>query len=239
MTPNGRRWGKEIKGLERSAGQLYRQFVKPGDLCFDIGANFGFRTAAFLRLGARSVAVEPQDIAMENLRLRFGHNKRVTLVQAGADEAEGQREFFMGTQHVASSMSPEWIASMKDRPEYATHEWSNKMVVKVTTLDRLIALYGVPAFVKIDVEGFEYNVLKGLTQPVPAVSLEYNKEFLEPAIKSVERLATLGDYEFNYSTGETMRLALADWIGKDALLAQLPEVARTSVSGDVYARLRK
>jgi FkbM family methyltransferase len=239
VTPDGRRWGKEIKRLENSAAGLYGQFVSPGDLAFDIGANFGFRTAAFLKLGARVVSVEPQDIAMNNLRLRFERNKRVTLVQAGAGEAIGEHEFFMGQQHVASSMSTEWIARMKERPEYKEHEWNRKAIVKVTTLDELIASYGLPDFIKIDVEGFEYNVLKGLSQSVAALSLEYNKEFLEPAIQSVERLATLGDYEFNYSLAESMQLALSGWIAKDALLAKLPGIAAESVSGDVYARLRK
>ena len=38
---------------------FYSQFIRPGDLCFDVGANKGARAEIFLRLGARVVAVEP------------------------------------------------------------------------------------------------------------------------------------------------------------------------------------
>src|SRR5689334_4646326 len=42
--------------------RFYRQFVGPGDLVFDVGANVGHVTKVFLRAGARVVAIEPQSI---------------------------------------------------------------------------------------------------------------------------------------------------------------------------------
>ena len=47
------------------------------------------------------------------------------------------------------------------------------MDVEVTTLDRLIAIYGAPTFCKIDVEGSELQVLEGLTEALPALSFEF------------------------------------------------------------------
>ena len=47
---------------------LYRQFIEPGDLVFDIGAHVGDRVSSFRRLGARVVAVEPQALL---IGLRF------------------------------------------------------------------------------------------------------------------------------------------------------------------------
>src|SRR5262245_14614026 len=53
--------------LERA---LYRPFIHPGDLCFDIGANYGFKTEVFLSLGARVVAFEPQPDCCQELKAR-------------------------------------------------------------------------------------------------------------------------------------------------------------------------
>ena len=47
--------------------RLYGQFVRPGDLVFDVGAHVGDRIAAFRRLGARVVAVEPQPALVRTL----------------------------------------------------------------------------------------------------------------------------------------------------------------------------
>src|SRR5690348_10138144 len=66
----------------RRARALYAAFIKPGDLCFDIGAHVGNRTEHFLALGARVVAVEPQPAAMALLRRWYGSDPRVTLVEA-------------------------------------------------------------------------------------------------------------------------------------------------------------
>src|SRR4030095_4746433 len=57
-------------GMDR----LYGQFVQPGDPVFDIGAHVGGRTAAFRRLGARVVAVEPQPALVRTLRLLYGRH---------------------------------------------------------------------------------------------------------------------------------------------------------------------
>jgi hypothetical protein len=51
---------KREKKLLRKRLTFYRNFIRNGDLCFDIGANIGTRTEAFLELGAKVVAVEPQ-----------------------------------------------------------------------------------------------------------------------------------------------------------------------------------
>ena len=89
----------------RRARRFYGALVRPGDLCFDIGAHLGDRTAHFLTLGARVVAVEPQPQLMALLRRRFGRNphlrfpdhadeRRLRLhrrVQAIADEARAGR----------------------------------------------------------------------------------------------------------------------------------------------------
>jgi hypothetical protein len=57
----------------RSQTRFYSQFVSPGDLVFDIGANVGDRTAVFVSLGARVVAVELYEDSASKLSRRFRH----------------------------------------------------------------------------------------------------------------------------------------------------------------------
>jgi len=104
-------------------------------------------------------------------------------------------------------------------------------------LDQLIAEHGLPAFCKIDVEGYELEVLKGLSQPIPALSFEYVPACLELARDCVTYLARLGPYRFNGSVGEAQRLRSEEWLDAAPLLEWLAAVARTGRSGDIYARL--
>ena len=111
------------------------------------------------------------------------------------------------------------------------------MTVPVTTFDQLIDVYGEPAFCKIDVEGFEYQVLKGLSRPIKALSYEYTPENIGNAISCTERLAALGTFEFNYSVAETLTWALPTWISAAEIKSVLSKLANTDSGGDVYARL--
>src|SRR5215475_10206863 len=59
--------------------RLYGNFVRSGDLVFDVGAHVGDRIASFRRLGARVVAVEPQRSMVKALRLLYGRDRSVTI----------------------------------------------------------------------------------------------------------------------------------------------------------------
>ena len=108
---------------------------------------------------------------------------------------------------------------------------------ETTTLDALIERFAPPAFVKIDVEGGEPDVLAGLSRAVPSLSFEYLPRALDYASRCTERLNALGRYEFNWSPGESSRLAADRWMTAAELMTSLaaPEAQRRP--GDVYARL--
>lgn len=157
----------------RRMRDFYAGFIRPGDLCFDVGANLGDRTAVFLRLGARVVAVEPQARCRRRLLRRFGRNPRVVLVPRALGAQPGAAEMKVSEADTISSLSADWIARVQASGRFAGYAWNQTERVEVTTLDALIREHGTPAFCKIDVEGFEAEVLKGLSAPLRAVSFEF------------------------------------------------------------------
>jgi FkbM family methyltransferase len=231
-------------GKHRRAVRLYGEFLRPGDLGFDVGAHVGGRVRTWRRLGARVVAVEPQPDCLRVLRLFFGRDSKVTIVPEAVGAEPGQAELALSTATpTVSSMSTGWIESVSTDQGFAKVRWDRTVEVPVTTLDELIARHGEPAFCKIDVEGFESEVLAGLSRPVKALSFEYLPPAHDAAVEvldAVDRLGSLaGGYEYNYSPIETMRWAGDTWLDRAELLRLLDRFRPLGRSGDVYARLRR
>lgn len=226
-------------GRQRGLRRLYATFVSDGDLVFDVGAHLGDRSVAFAALGARVIALEPQPHVARWLHRLVGRNQRIVV----REEAVGAR---LGTEHLAisrrtptvSTMSESWRTSVAQvTPGFGTVRWEDSVEVPVVTLDSLIESYGVPTFCKIDVEGYEAEVLKGLTQPLAGLSLEFVAGQLAVASACVQRLRELGAYRFNVVKGEARDVVFETWMDADGMLAWLESGADGVASGDIYAVL--
>jgi FkbM family methyltransferase len=225
-------------GRHRRLVNFYGQFLGPGDIAFDLGAHVGSRVRAWRTLGAQVVAVEPQPDCVRVLRLIFGRDRGVAIVPVAVGAKPGIARLAVSTRTpTVSSMSPGWIETVTADRSFAWVRWDSSVEVEVRTLDELIATHGEPVFCKIDVEGFEVDVLLGLSRPLRGLSFEYLPPAHDGALAALDQVQRLGDYEFNYSPVETMQMVSERWFSAAELVSLLEQYRPLARSGDVYARL--
>jgi FkbM family methyltransferase len=215
--------------------RFYNRFLEKGDLCFDVGANVGNRTKVFLKIGARVVAIEPQAECCHHLQICFGQMPNFTLLRTGLGRAIGEMDLYMGPNNQLSSMSSEWLSAVRQSGRFSEHEWDRKESVPLTTLDQLIEKFGKPRFIKIDVEGFEFEVISGLSQPIEYISLEFTPENLENTWTCLAHLERMSAVKVNYSFNEDMKLERESWVSVDQLKQLLGEMTfDEKIFGDIY-----
>lgn len=225
-------------GRDAAMDLLYRRFVGPGDLVFDIGAHVGDRVGSFRRLGARVVAVEPQPLCARAVRLVYADDPAVSVVQAACGDTVGSVRMYINSANpTVSTASAEFVEAADGANGWSDQVWDAELDVPVTTVASLVAEHGPPAFVKIDVEGFEEAVLAGLHDPVPALSFEFTTIQRDTALRCLRRLAALGDYRFDVALGESQRLTFDRWLTGTQMEAHLRELPQAANAGDVYAVL--
>jgi len=216
--------------------RLYAQFVKPGDLVFDAGAHVGDRIAAFRRLEARVVAIEPQPALVRTLRLLYGRDGGVVIEPFALGGAAGAVEFKLNIDNpTVSTASDDFVAAAHGAPGWLDQVWNRRISVPMTTLDALIARHGEPRFIKIDVEGFEAEALAGLTRPVAALSFEFTIIQRAVAHAALDRCEALGFSGFDAAVGESQTLVHGAWQSADAIRRWLDGLPADANSGDIYA----
>ena len=225
-----------IPGRIQRLMRFYAQFLHSGDLCFDIGAHIGNHTRALRSLKAKVVAVEPQPPFTCLLKRWYGSDPGVILIDQALGATQGEASLFISHRTpTVSTLSSSWTELAYQVPSFAGVRWDTQIPVPVTTLDSLIADYGLPAFCKIDVEGYELEVLRGLTQPLPLLAFEYFPAAREIALACLDRLAELGNYEYNWSVGEKMKLN-PTWVSSTQAAIYLKTLPDSSREGNLYAR---
>jgi FkbM family methyltransferase len=215
---------RHLDGVRR----LYSRFVAPGDLCFDIGANIGRRSASLLELGAEVVAAEPNPAVYRELIAYLSGNPRFHPVPSAIGSTPGRAILQIAKEPGLSTLNRDW---------WGGHlETTGQVEVEVTTLDALIERYGVPTFLKIDVEGYELEALKGLSRSIRTVSYEYNGDFLDQAVGCLDRLREFGPIWANATRGEDVDF-LGPWRDYESfrrvLMEELPRHP-TTCWGDVF-----
>lgn len=222
--------------IARPMQRFYRDLLREGDLAFDIGAHVGTRARAMRAAGARVVALEPQSPFSDFLRLTLPRNIR--FLEAAAGPAETVAQMAVSSRHpTVSSLRQGFAEEVGVKPGFEHVRWDKIQDVQVTTLDALIAQEGLPRYIKIDVEGFELDVLAGLSQPVALISVEYLPGLPHLSHAVIDRLLELGAYRFNPVIGERGAFLWQDWRDGPATKDWLLGLPADATSGDLYARL--
>lgn len=225
----------ELGSRSKTLREFYSQFIRPGDLVFDIGANRGDRTEVFVQMGARVVSAEPQPWLAARLRTIFRYSP-VNVEAVGIGRAASILPLHVCSTDTVSSFSEQFIESRSK--EDLGRQWDRVEMVPVVTADSLIEKYGLPVFLKIDVEGFEGEVLGGLTHAVAGLSFEIHPDdSTETVAACLEQLNQLSHYQFNIALEEDLHFELPEWIDAPSVLAAMRAIPESKWTyGDIYAR---
>lgn len=215
--------------------QLYKTLIKPDSLCFDIGANMGYKSTILLYLKHHVIAFEPQKKCYEKLlRLEQKYpNFKTHNLAIGFENTE--LELHIGNHIEIATLSQKF----KDYFTNANTYWNKKKQVKVVTLNSQIERFGIPDFCKIDTEGYEYEILENLNYKIPLIEFEFTGGFIEETLKCISKLDSLGSYKFNYINNEKPKLKHKHWLTSKAIATEINNMNVEKLHGNIFAKLNE
>jgi FkbM family methyltransferase len=198
-----RRVDPNVRRARVAERQFYRRLINEGDLCFDVGANLGQTVESWINANVRIIAVEPNPFCVQTIRWEFGGDPNVTIVEQAVGSTTGFADLHFEGTDATGSLREDW-------------PFPNRMVrrVPVTTLDELIARFGRPRLCKIDVEGYEVEVFKGLSQPIPIITFEFHGNEVARALECLARLEAIGTIQAASVVNAEMTGYLSENVGK-------------------------
>jgi FkbM family methyltransferase len=226
----------EQNAAERS---FYRHLIQPGDLVFDIGANVGAKTEIFLSLGAYVVAVEPN--ALCALRIRQRHqtallDKRLRVEECAIAAERKKVTMKVFAEHGAmTSGSEAFVRTVEADGGRSTSAFESDAI----TANDLVTRFGLPVFMKIDVEGMDAEVLRGLDSRPRFASFEFNTALplwpsAELCLAEAERL---GFSRANFTASGTPKFILKEWCDLRLVLETIARWAKgRHTYGDVVLK---
>lgn len=174
------------------------------NLVFDIGSNVGNTVGYLLTRSNKIISFEPIPSLAEHIKSYF-NTQKVEVVQKGVSDIVGTKTFHISNMGgVLSTFEDDWMTKSRFT---GNGSWDTQIQVETTTLDNIIDEYGIPDFVKVDVEGHEYHTFCGLTKLLEHTlfGFEWAEEMFNQTIKVIEHAIGLGYTKFAYTHGDDLR----------------------------------
>jgi FkbM family methyltransferase len=205
------------------------------NLIFDIGANQGNFTYELLKTypTLHAVAIEANPHLIDTLRHQLGNNTNITVLNKVVTATPGEEMPFYVcvTVDTISTVDLDWINNSRFSTE---HRYAEPINISTTSLDQLINEYGLPDLIKVDVEGHELAVMKGLTQKVRTICFEWAEEKYEELNQTAKHLQSLGYDKFAFTIGDKYTTDLNYTTWEECMLHSDIDVARKQRWGMVY-----
>lgn len=221
---------KHIFSLYRYTNKkFYAQLIRPNDLCFDIGANKGVKSRLFLSLGAKVIAFEPQSACYIFLDSIKHQNFQYHKYAVGSTNES--RELKLGNHIEVATFSNKFI-------DYFSNDklkWNLSESVTVKKLDWLIEAYGIPKYCKIDVEGYELEILSNLTYLIPLIEFEFTGGFINNTIEIIE-LLDKSNTTYNFNLNEKPKFELNKWVSKEEMISVFKELTVDRLHGNIFVK---
>src|SRR5882762_1198354 len=205
--------------------QFYSSFLQPGDLVFDVGANLGNYAEALCAVGATVVAIEPDPRNVKVLKRRL-QSDHVHIEPCALGRSQGTADLHIASDRVdISTLSSRWVETQKA-------DWQGTVRVPVRTLDAIAKEYGIPKYVKVDAEGYDAEVLRGMSSFRPEiVSFEFLPDDMGVARECIQLFP---ECAFNYVIEQRSRFELNRWVNGEEILPALLDLPKTVLYGDVF-----
>jgi FkbM family methyltransferase len=186
------------------------------NLVFDVGSNVGTTVEFFSQKANKVIGFEPNPRLVEILRRRF-NNRNVIIDSRGLSNEIGEKKFRIANADTISTFSEDWVNNSRFTGGYS---WNEGIIVETTTLDSVIKQYGTPDYIKIDVEGYEFEVLTSLTKLLEntIISFEWAEEQKNKIEQTIKYLFNLGYEKFSYTEADKILMDVEiDWRTIDKL----------------------
>ena len=200
-------------------GAFYSQFFQAGSRVFDVGANQGEYSEIFAGEGGRVIAIEP-NTAYSTRLTALARTNDIHPMFVAIGEEPGEATLNVCSKPGFSTMVDRHVDWIEESPDYKDVSWTHTLTVPVTTLGLLAKEFGEPEFVKIDVEGFEINVLRGMTFRPRNLSFEFGARRKGPSSVCLEHMGAL-NYRFRPIIGREYRFVTAEWMSLEEARAWL------------------